>query len=144
MKTKDEIEKEATWRFTDGHGVTDELSKGVFIRACNWIQEELKKLNRILVPNKTKDKILEGLEIKTLKTEYPVYGKEEVEYAMEEYAKIELPSDEEIEKEFPKQEMRFKNDDHTRHLNDINFGKRVAAKWMREQIINRNNAPRAR
>lgn len=39
MKTKEEIEKEARWRFTDGHGAVNEHSVNVFIEACKWMQE---------------------------------------------------------------------------------------------------------
>lgn len=41
MKTKEEIKKEAQWRFTDGHGATDHYLVDVFINACEWIQETI-------------------------------------------------------------------------------------------------------
>lgn len=37
----EEIEKEARWRFTDGHGAEDDFGITVFTEACNWLRDRL-------------------------------------------------------------------------------------------------------
>ena len=41
MKTKEEIQSEAEWRFTDGHGATDQYCVKMFVSACEWMQESI-------------------------------------------------------------------------------------------------------
>jgi hypothetical protein len=43
MKTKEEIQSEAEWRFTDGHGATDQYCVKMFVSACEWMQESIQQ-----------------------------------------------------------------------------------------------------
>ncbi len=44
MKTLEEIKKEAVWRFTDGHGATEQYAVEIFTEACKWCQESTPNL----------------------------------------------------------------------------------------------------
>jgi len=57
MKTKEEIKQEARWRFTDGHGATDEYSVDVFINACEWLKATILKFDDTDRANYYEDKI---------------------------------------------------------------------------------------
>lgn len=41
--TDEEIEKEAKWRFTNGHGAESEFCIGVFINAIEWYRKSLRE-----------------------------------------------------------------------------------------------------
>ena len=55
-----------------------------------------------------------------------------IEYWLEE---IELMDNEKIETEFSSEPMKSENDDATRHKNDVLYGKREGAKWMRDFVL---------
>ncbi len=40
LPSDEDIEKEANYRFTTGHGATDHYSVDVFINACKWLNEK--------------------------------------------------------------------------------------------------------
>jgi len=61
LPSDEDIEKEANYRFTTGHGATDHYSVDVFINACKWLNE--KHINSIAARDTRIKELEEALKI---------------------------------------------------------------------------------